>query len=94
MECKFVCGSLGVRQSKVIYLYIIFTSSEICIDTLKRYNIETEKTLKKYKENDLIPIEVYQDICHKTYNVMEYILNLLGDAQTSSISYFKYRSLI
>lgn len=27
-------------------------------------------------------------------NVMEYILNLLGDAQTSSISYFKYRNLI
>lgn len=25
---------------------------------------------------------------------MEYILNLLGDAQTSSISYFKYRNLI
>ena len=82
------------KKSCIIYLYKIITSSEICIDTLKRYNIETEKTLKKYKENDLIPIEVYQDICHKTYNVMEYILNLLGDAQTASISYFKYRSLI
>lgn len=60
------------KKSCIIYLYKIITSSEICIDTLKRYNIETEKTLKKYKENDLIPIEVYQDICHKTYNVQKY----------------------
>ena len=37
------------KKSCIIYLYKIITSSEICIDTLKRYNIETEKTLKKYK---------------------------------------------
>lgn len=30
----------------------------------------------------------------KTSNVTNYILNLLGDAQTSSISYFKFRSYI
>lgn len=82
------------KKSCIIYLYKIISSCEICMDTFKTYNLQTEYELKKFKKGDLIPIEIYQDICHKTYNVMEYILNLLGDAQTSSISYFKYRNLI
>lgn len=82
------------KKSCIIYLYKIISSCEICMDTFKIYNLQAECELKKFKKGDLIPIEIYQDICHKTYNVMEYILNLLGDAQTSSISYFKYRNLI
>lgn len=38
------------KKSCIIYLYKIITSSEICIDTLKRYNIETEKTLKNIRK--------------------------------------------
>ncbi len=34
------------------------------------------------------------ELCDKTYNVLSYLLNLLGDCQSSSISYFKYRQQI
>ena len=41
-----------------------------------------------------MPHEVYAEMLDKTSNVVDYLLNLLGDAQTSSISYFKFRSYV
>lgn len=85
---------LSNKQNCIVYLYKIITSSELCMDTFKEYNKETKYILDKYKDHSLIPANIYQDVCHKTYDVMSYLLNLLGDAQTSSISYFKYRNQI
>ena len=62
---------LADKDSCIIYLYKIISSCEICMDTFKKYNLQTEQELKKFQRGDLIPIEIYQDICHKTYNVME-----------------------
>lgn len=85
---------LNSKENCIIYLYKIISSSEICLDNFKKYNAETKEALEHYKGQELVPIDVYQDLCDKTYNVMSYLLNLLGDAQTSSISYFKYRQQI
>ena len=85
---------LSSKQNCIVYLYKIITSSELCMDTFKEYNKETKRILDKYKNQSLIPAKIYQEVCNKTYNIVSYILNLLGDAQTSSISYFKYRNQI
>ena len=60
---------------------------------LKIYNSQTKAILDRYGENCKIPHEIYEIEKDKTSNVMCYLLNILGDAQTSSISYFKYRKL-
>lgn len=82
------------KENCTIYLYKIISTCELCMDQFKQYNAQTKKTLDEYKGKDNLSIEIYQDMCHKTYDIMSYLLNLLGDAQTSSISYFKYRQQI
>lgn len=61
------------------------------MDRYKIYNEETKEILSKYNETDKIPIDVYSDFNDKTSSVMCYLLNLLGDCQSTSISYFKFR---
>lgn len=43
---------------------------------------------------DVVSHEIYAELMDKTSNATNYILNLLGDAQTSSISYVRFRSYI
>lgn len=85
---------LDSKENCCIYLCRIISSCELCMDKFKKYNIQTRSELDKYKQIDTIPYDTYGELCDKTYNVMSYLLNLLGDCQTSSISYFKYRQQI
>ena len=61
---------------------------------IKKYNKETRTILDKFQNGDVIPYDIYGDICDKTCNIMSYLLNLLGDCQMTSISYFKYRKQV
>ena len=74
-----------------VYLCRIISSCELCMDRYKVYNNQIKELLEQYKRTDTIPYDVYGEMVDKTSNVMCYLLNLLGDGQTSSISYFKYR---
>jgi len=82
------------KENCIIYLCRIISSCELCMDRYKIYNKETEKILEQYKGKEKIPYETYINMADKTSNVMCYLLNLLGDCQTSSISYFKYRKQV
>lgn len=82
------------KENCIIYLYKIISSCEICMDGFKRYNRQTKELLDQYSGEKYVPFDIYEDMCHKTYDIMSYTLNLLGDAQASSISYFKYRHQI
>jgi hypothetical protein len=64
------------------------------MDRFKKYNSEAREVLNRQRGSDTISSDVYTDLCDKTYNVMCYLLNLLGDSQKSSISYYKYRNQI
>ena len=64
------------------------------MDRLKKYNVEGNKFLVDYEEKNLVPHEIYVEMLDKTSSVVSYLLNLLGDAQTSSISYFKFRNYV
>lgn len=81
------------KTSCITYLQRIIATSELCLDAMKRFNKQTADILTEANEkmNTKIPYDIYSDIMHKTSNSMCYLLNVLGDAQTSSISYFKYR---
>lgn len=61
------------------------------MDKFKKYNAQTKDELEKSNHAEIISYDTYGELCDKTYNVMSYLLNLLGDSQTTSISYFKYR---
>lgn len=82
------------KENCAIYLTRIISSCELCMDRYKKYNKETRIILDKYQSGDVIPYDIYGDICDKTCNIMSYLLNLLGDCQTTSISYFKYRKQV
>lgn len=82
------------KENCIIYLARIISSCELCMDRYKKYNRETKAILDEYVEGDIISYEIYGDICDKTCNIMSYLLNLLGDCQMTSISYFKYRKQV
>ena len=81
------------KDSCAIYLLKIITTVEKCLIKLKDYNAQHKELLEKYEGEGqpCIPYEVYGEFVDKTGNVRSYLLNALGDAQDSSISYFKYR---
>ena len=85
---------LDSRENCCIYLCRIISSCELCMDKLKKYNSQTKSELEKYSQSDVVPYDIYGELCDKTYNILSYLLNLLGDCQSSSISYFKYRQQI
>lgn len=85
---------LTSKENCAIYLCRIISSCELCMDRYKIYNKEAKLILEQYEGKDKIPYDIYSNICDKTGNVMCYILNLLGDCQSTSISYFKYRKQI
>lgn len=85
---------LDRKENCCIYLYRIISSCERCMDQLKKYNKQIEEVLEMYDYKDTIPFDIYGEMCDKTYNITNYILNLLGDCTKSSISYFKYRQYI
>ena len=82
------------KENCIIYLCRIISSCELCMDRYKIYNVETEKILEQYKGKEKIPHDIYVGLSDKTGHVMCYLLNLLGDCQTSSIPYFKYRKQV
>ena len=86
--------SLNTKDNCAVYLNRIISSCEICMDRLKKYNVEGNKFLVDYEEKNLVPHEIYVEMLDKTSSVVSYLLNLLGDAQTSSISYFKFRNYV
>ena len=85
---------LTSKNNCIIYLNRIISSCEKCMDRLKSYNKEGERLLLKYQGNDVVSYEVYANLMDKASNVENYLLNLLGDAQSSSISYFKFRNVV
>lgn len=78
----------------IIYLQRIIATAEMCLDKLKYYNQQMKEILDNYSENDKIPHSIYSEVNDKTANVMCYLLNILGDSQKTSISYFKYRQQV
>ena len=85
---------LDSRENCCLYLCRIISSCELCMDRLKKYNQKTAAILSGYQPTDLVPIDYYETMADQTSNIISYLANLLGDAQTSSISYFKYRNQI
>lgn len=85
---------LDSKENCCVYLCRIISSCELCMDTLKTYNNQIKTDLEKYSQDALIPHDIYSEHTDKTYNVISYLINLLGDCQKTSISYFKYRKEI
>lgn len=84
---------LDNKENCRIYLLRIITTAEKCLMKLKKYNLQTKDVLDRYgnMHSDTVPYDIYSELVDKTSNVASYLLNVLGDAQGVSISYFKYR---
>lgn len=83
---------LSDKENCKIYLCRIISTCELCLDRLKIYNNKMKDVLDQYAPNGLIPQETYSELCDMASNIECYLLNILGDSQSSSISYFKYRN--
>ncbi|MDL2207025.1 hypothetical protein LJC33_08980 [Eubacteriales bacterium OttesenSCG-928-N13] len=87
--------SLVDANTCIIYLARIIGTTEKCLRKLREYNRQFKKYLDGAGDNcGKIPYAKYSEYLDKTSNVIGYLLNVIGDAQTSSISYFKYRKLV
>ena len=80
---------LDSKENCCIYLLRIITTAEKCFIKLKRYNSQAKEILDKYEST--VPYDVYSEFVDKTSGVISYLLNIIGDSQEKSISYFKYR---
>lgn len=86
--------SVKTQSNCITYLQKIIATSELCLQRLKTYNLKTKEIIGQYKIGSRIPQEIYEVEQDKTSSVMCYLLNILGDGQKTSISYFKYRQLV
>lgn len=84
---------LDSKENCCIYLLRIITTAEKCLIRLKDYNLQTKSVLDEFNEKkaDMVSHSIYSEFVDKTSNVISYLLNIIGDAQGVSISYFKYR---
>ncbi|MCR5015447.1 MAG: hypothetical protein K6A75_02605 [Ruminococcus sp.] len=82
------------KKNCCIYLNRIISSCELCMDKMKYYNIELKEYVDKFNGKDIVPYKIYSEMVDKSYNVISYLVNLLGDSQAVAISYFKYRKYI
>ena len=51
--------SLNTKDNCAVYLNRIISSCEICMDRLKKYNVEGNKFLVDYEEKNLVPHEIF-----------------------------------
>lgn len=86
--------SLDSKEHCIWYLRKIIGVCEKCLDELKNINADTEMLLSEYNGQEIVPYNIYADIMGKSEYPKSYLLNVLGDAQDSSISYFKFRKII
>ena len=87
---------LDNKENCCIYLLRIITTAEKCLMRLKKYNLQTKEIMDEYtaKNSVTVPYDIYGEFTDKTSNVISYLLNVIGDAQGVSISYFKYRQQV
>ena len=77
-----------------LYLNKIIFSCEKNMYFFERYNQETSFILCEYYGEVKIPYDKYVALVHKIGTIKMTLLNIIGDAQSSSISYFKFRKQI
>lgn len=85
---------LNSKEECIVYLQNIIAIGVKCMERHKRFVEELETIIQRYNDVDRIPYDTYSDIMNKITNVESYMLNLYGDGQTTSISYFKFRKML
>lgn len=86
--------SLNSKSECIIYLQNIIAVGVRGLDKHIRYVKELTNIVNEYQLGQNVPYERYSDIQSKISSVESYLLNLYGDGQSSSISYFKFKKLV
>ncbi|MBD8138498.1 hypothetical protein IFR10_23770 [Bacillus sp. CFBP 13597] len=89
---KFIINS---RSDFIVYLRFLIIGA---FKNLKRYDLYVEQLEQKIqklnlrnKPNAIIDSEIYEEFNDKIQRVSNKLLNLFGDLQSDSLSYFKFR---
>jgi hypothetical protein len=92
---RFVIDS---RSDYIIYLRMIIVQSHKLIKSLKKYTEELNNKLEELnlrnKPNALIDTEIYEEFNDKIGNVEHRLLNIVGDLQADSMSYYKFKKML
>ena len=87
---------LSDKEHCLVYLRKIITVAEKIRYNLERYLKSGRETMNEFKKNNVLflPHDQYSDMLNMFGHVEAYVLNIFGDAQDSSVSYFKFRRLV
>ncbi|WP_110928075.1 hypothetical protein [Bacillus massiliglaciei] len=92
---KFVIDS---RSDYIVYLRMIIVQSHKLLKRLNKYSDELNHKIDELnlrnKPNALFDTEIYEEFNDKIGNVEHRLLNIVGDLQTDSISYYKFRKML
>ncbi|TBX59081.1 hypothetical protein E0M27_04655 [Bacillus mycoides] len=84
------------KEDYIIYLNELIIKTDIHIESLKRYLVELDRYILSIDIDKGVRIDykVYTDFFMKPQYSHMYLLNLLGDGQKVSMSYFKFRNVV
>ncbi|PGE92304.1 hypothetical protein [Bacillus toyonensis] len=84
------------KEDYIIYLNELIIKTDIHIECQKRYLMELDGYIQSINKDKLVRIDykVYTDFFMKPQYSHMYLLNLLGDSQKVSMSYFKFRNIV
>lgn len=84
------------KDSCIIYLTKIIGTVDMLLQRLKVYNEQFKKLVDNYSNSNAenVPVGIYYEMSDKVSSIEDYTLNIIGDCQNTSISYFKYRKQI
>lgn len=85
---------LNEKEDYIIYLQNIIIWAVKCKERHERYLQELQLIMEKNKDCEKIPYEVYSNIEGRLVYEENYMLNLFGDCQKTSVSYFKFREML
>lgn len=92
---RFVIDS---KNDYIIYLRNIIIQSHKLIKRLSKYTNELNNSIEELNlrnnENALIDSEVYEEFNDKISNIENRLSNIIGDLQSDSISYYKFRKTL
>lgn len=99
---KMKTYQLTTKEDFIYYLYQLFCRLYKVIKQQERFLNLVHKDIEKYQLNNIlkksefidVPYEVYSDALALLGHNETHLLNLVGDMQGSSLSYYKFRDII
>ncbi len=86
--------TINTMEDGCVVLKSLIVPVMVDLEKLKRYAIEAEELLLKYRIDGVIPAEIYDSVHDKILYQQRELLRFIADHQSSSFSYIDVRELL